>query len=188
MNGHPDPAQLLEWWHRDTDDITTQSLDAHLIHCGPCGEVLEALLALGEGVRRTLRDGEVAAVLGSGFVDRLRAQGLRVHELSLPHNGSALCMVGPEDQLLLARLAAPLQGVRRLDLVAESSFAPGMPQRLPDVPFDARRGEVLFAPGMAHVRRQPAHAMVVRLLAVAREGERLVGRYTLRHRLWMEPA
>jgi hypothetical protein len=186
MNGHPDPALLLDWWHHDTDDAVTQALDAHLVRCGPCGEALDTLLALGEGVRRALRDGEVAAVLSAGFVERLRAQGLRMHELRLQHNGSALCMVSPDDQLLLARLAAPLRGVKRLDLVIESSYAPGLPQRLQDVPFDARRGELLFAPGMAQVRRQPAHAVLMRLLAVVQGSDRLVGRYTLRHRPWME--
>jgi hypothetical protein len=186
MTGHPDRALLLDWWQHDTDEATTDAVDAHLMRCAACGEALDRLLALEEGVRQALRAGEVAAVFNAGFVERLRAQGLRLHEVRLPHNGSAQCMVAPEDQLLLARLAAPLHGVQRLDLEAAPSFAPDAPQRLQDVPFDARGGELLFVPPLAVARRRPAHALLLRLLAVAPEGERLIGRYTLRHRPWME--
>jgi hypothetical protein len=185
---HPDPALLLDWWLHDTDDATTDAVDAHLMRCEPCGAALDTLLGLSEGVRRAWRAGEVAAVLDAGFVEHLRAQGLRMHEVKLAHNGNAQCMVSPEDELLLARLAAPLQGVQRLDLVAEFSFAPGVPQRLHDVPFDATAGELLFAPGLSPLRSHPAHAMVLRLLAVTpNSGERLLGRYSLRHQPWLEP-
>lgn len=187
-SAHLGDAQLLDWWLHDTDAATTEAVDAHLMRCAACNQRLDAMLALGKGVRQALRDGAVAAVLNGAFVARLRSQGLRVHEVHLPHNASVQCRPAPGDHLLLARLAAPLRGVRRLDLEAESSCAPGRPQRLRDVPFDAAAGELLFAPDLAALRRRPSQAVVLRLLAVdGKRADRLIGRYALRHLPWLEP-
>lgn len=51
------------------------------------------------------------------------------------------------------------------------------------MPFDAAAGEVLFAAKLSEVRGQPAHELVVRLLAVDDAGEREIGRYTFHHQV-----
>jgi hypothetical protein len=96
--------------------------------------------------------------------------------------GGVQCTVGPEDDVVLTRLLADLRGVGRLDLVL--TIDDGVEHRLPDLPFDASAGEVLFAPSADVLRAQPAHVQRLRLLAIGPEGERLLGQYTFDHTPW----
>jgi hypothetical protein len=50
-----------------------------------------------------------------------------------------------------------------------------------DVPFDARSGEVVGAPNLAHLRAIPSHWRRFRLLAIDDGGERVIGDYTSNH-------
>ena len=177
-------ATLLDYWLRDTDDATTERVDAHLMQCDACGELLDGLVALGAGVRGAFRAGSVRAFAGAGFLRQLDAQGVRIREYRLPHNGSVNCTVAPEDELLVTRLDAPLQGVQRLDAIVRVSTEPGAQHRLEDLPFDAASGEVLFFSSLAQVRQLPAHTMELTLVAVADGGARELGRYAFHHSPW----
>ena len=186
MKNHPSIDMLLDYWLHDSDSATTDAVDEHLMQCDACGQVLDGLMALGDGVRAAFRAGAVSAVTSDAFVQRLAAQGLQVREYRLPHNGSVNCAVAPGDELLVAHLEAPLQGVARLDALAQLSTEPDAQHRLQDIPFDPQAGEVLYIPKLAEVRHLPAHTMQVTLLAVESGGTREVGRYTFRHRPWPE--
>jgi len=175
---------LLDYWLHDSDAASADAVDEHLMRCDACGERLDELIALGEGVREALRAGAVAMVTSGAFVQRLAGLGLRVREYRLPPNGSVNCSVAPEDELLVSRLAAPLQGVQRLDARAQLSIEPGVQHDLHDVPFDVQAGEVVVVSKLAAVRRLPAHTLQVTLLAVEAGGTREVGRYTFNHRPW----
>ena len=178
---HPDRDTLIDYWLGDTDAVRTEAIDEHLMHCDACGTLLDEWVALARGVRDAFSHGAVASVLSGAFVERLKAAGRRVREYRVPHNGSVCCSVAADDDLLVSRVAAPLAGVSRVDALFTLSFAPGHEARLSDIPFDPAAGEVLFAPKLAEVRRQPDHDMVVRLLAVDDAGERELGRYTFHH-------
>lgn len=182
--GHLPIDVLLAYWLHETDPATTDRVDEHLMRCDGCGEALDELIALGEGVRAAFRAGAVSAATGGDFVQRLAQRGLRVREYRLAHNGSVDCTVAPDDDLLVSRLQAPLQGVARLDALAELSIEPGVQRRQEDIPFDAQAGEVLIVPKIAEIRQLPAHTMRVTLLAVDAAGTRELGRYTFRHRPW----
>ena len=185
--GHLGVDTLLAWWLRETDEATTGAVDEHLMGCDACGEALDGLIALGEGVRAAFEAGLVGAVTTAAFVDRLVGQGLRVREYRLSHNGGVDCTVAPDDELLVAHLAVPsLAAVERLDAILELSLEPGVEHRLEDVPFDARATEVLYLPRLASVRAAPAHVHVVRLLAVSGGTSAELGRYEFRHRPWVE--
>lgn len=181
---HPSIATLLDYWLHDSDAATTDAVDEHLMQCDACGQVLDGLVALGDGVRAAFRAGAVATVTGGDLVRRLAAQGLRVREYRLPHNGSVHCTVAPEDELLVSRLVAPLQGVERLDMLARSSIEPGVQHRLHDIPFDPQVGEVLYVSKLTEVKQLPAHTLTLTLLAVGSGGTREVGRYAFVHRPW----
>lgn len=176
--------RLLDYWLGDADAPATDAMDEHLMHCDACGAALDELIGLGAGVREAFRGGAVSAVLTGPFVERLAAQGVRVREYRLARNGSVNCTVAPDDDLLVTRLEAPLQGVLRLDVLAQLSFAPGMQQRFEDIPFDPQAGEVLYVTRIADVRRMPAHEMQVTLLAVEAGSARELGHYTFHHRPW----
>jgi len=183
-SSHPSIDTLLDYWLHDSDAATTDAVDEHLMQCDACGQVLDGLIALGDGVRAAFRAGAVAAVTSGAFVQRLAAQGLQVREYRLPHNGSVNCTVAPEDDLLVAHLEAPLQGIERLDALAQLSIEPGVQHRLQDIPFDAQAGEVLYVSKLAEVKQLPAHTAQITLLAVDSGGTREVGQYTFHHRPW----
>lgn len=181
---HLSPEALLDYWLHDSDAAATDAADAHLMQCEACGAALDELIALGDAVRSVFRAGAVSAVTSGAFVKRLATQGLRVREYRLPHYGSVNCTVAPDDELLVARLEAPLQGVQRLDARAQLSIEPGVAHTLHDVPFDAQAGELVYAPRLAELRQLPAHTTVITLLAIEPDGPRELGRYTFRHRPW----
>lgn len=175
---------LLDYWLHEGDPAAADAVDEHLMECDTCGELLDELVALGDGVRAAVRAGEVSAVMSPGFVQRLAWQGVRVREYRLPLDGSVNCTVAPDDELLVAHLEAPLEGVQRLDAVVRSSLEPGVEHRLEDVPFDPRSGEVLYVPKIAAAKQMPGHTLEVTLLAVEPASAREIGRYTFRHRPW----
>lgn len=182
--GHLSISTLLDYWLHDSDATATDAVDEHLMQCDACGQALDGLLALGEGVQVAFRAGAVAAATSAVFVQRLAAQGWRVRAYRLPHNGSVNCTVAPEDELLVSYLEAPLQGVSRLDVLVQLSTEPELQHRLHDIPFDAQAGEVLYVPKLAEIRQLPAHTQALTLLAVEPGGTHEVGRYTFRHRPW----
>jgi len=178
---HPPWDALVDYWLGDADADATAAIDEHLLHCDACGAAFDEVVALARGVRDAFAHGAVPAVLTAAFVERLKGAGRRIREYRVPRNGSVVCSVAPDDDLLVSRLQAPLQGVTRLDAVLTLSFEPGRERRWHDVPFDAAAGEVVYAPPLAQVRQQPTHDHVVRLLAVDAGGEREIGHYTFHH-------
>jgi hypothetical protein len=177
---HPGFDELLDYWFGDTDEAATEAIDAHLFGCDACGMQLDRIAALAQGVRAAFAAGSLGVVVSPRFVDRLAERGLRVREYRVPLNGSVNCRVAREDDVLVSRLQAPLQGVQRLDVAADVTPGGGT-EWLRDIPFDAASGEVVLLARLAEVRNMPAHELRVRLLSVGDAGAREIGRFTFRH-------
>ena len=158
--GHVPIETLLAWWLHETDAAETDVVDEHLLRCDACGETLDALLALADGVRAAFKAGLVGAIASAEFVAKVATRGHRVREYRLPWNGG-------------------------VDAVLEFSYAPGVRHRIEDVPFDAGAGEVIYLPKIAEVKRAPAHTHTVTLIATRDGAERSLGTYTFRHRPWL---
>jgi len=173
-------ATLLEYWFGELDEGREAQLDEHLLGCGHCSASLQSLVDLAAAVRAAVRAGAVHTVVTDAFVQRLAAQGLRLREYRVPHNGSVHCTVAPDDDLLISRLAAPLAGVERLDVEQLDGEGTAF-ERLRDVPFDATAGEVVLTYRMERLRALPASTLKTRLLAMTPSGERLVGEYAFHH-------
>ena len=174
--------RLVDYWFGEVSEADTVAIDEHLMHCDSCGAQVDAMALLARGTRDAFAAGEVAAVVSADFVERLVASDVRVREYRVGPGGSVHCTVAPEDEVLISRLEAPLRGVRRLDLVAETPE--GITERFADVPFDAASGELLLASRVARVRPLPAHDFRLRLLAVADVGSREIAEYHFHHRPW----
>jgi len=181
---HPSIEALLDYWLDDSDAAAIEAIDDHLMQCEPCGQALDDLVALGEGVRAAFRSGAVSAMASDAFLKRVVGRGVQVREYRLARNGSVNCTVAPEDELLVAHLETPLLGVERLDAVVTLSFEPDVQHRLQDVPFDPLAGEVLWLPKFDLVRNAPAHTAEVTLLSVDAGGAHELGRYTFHHQPW----
>lgn len=176
-------ATLAEYWLDELDTAREAELDEHLLGCGHCSAELQRLADLGHGIRTLVGSGAVRAVVTDEFVKRLAATGRTLREYRVARNGSVNCTLAPDDDVLVARLQAPLTGFDRLDL--ELPSAGGSERvRLTDIPFDPAAGEVIFTPDVPSIRALPAIRYSVRLLAVAREGERVLGEYTFNHTPW----
>lgn len=182
---HLSTDALLDYWLGDSDSAATEAADEHLMQCDVCGQVLDELLALGQGIRGAWRAGLVGGAFSAAFVQRLAGQGLRLREYCVAPGGSVNCTVAPGDEMLVSHLALPsLQGVQRIDLHVEDSLDPGVRHQLHDIAFDAQAGEVLFVVKVAELRTRPAHTMQATLLAVDGAGARELGRYVFNHRPW----
>jgi hypothetical protein len=179
-------ASLLEYWLGEMDAAREIQIDEHLLGCGRCSANLQSVIEIGGGIRAAVRAGGFHGVLSNAFLKRLAAHGLRLREYRVAPNRSVNCTVAPDDDLLVARLEAPLAGIERLDL--EHLSPDGEVERLRDLPFDVAAGEVVIAPAIERIRALPASITRMRLLAVAPSGERLVGEYTFHHTPWPAPA
>ena len=173
---------LLDWWADELLAPERARLEEHLLSCEACSVRAEAASRLVQGVRDLVRRGDLPAVVLPSVVELLRGEGRRIREYRVAPGRGVHCTVGPDDDLVLARLSADLQHVARLDLV--SRLDEGPEHRLRDIPFDRSTGEVIFAPSADVLRSLPAHVQRLRLLAVGPEGDRLLGEYTFDHTPW----
>jgi hypothetical protein len=182
---HLSTEALLDYWLGDSDGAATEVTDEHLMRCDACGQALDELLALGQGIRDAWRAGKVGGAFSAAFVQRLAAQGLQLREYRVAPGGSVNCTVAPGDEMLVSHLALPpLQGVQRIDLHVEDSLDPGVRHELHDIAFDPQAGEVIFVVKVADFRARPAHTMQATLLAVDGASARELGRYLFNHRPW----
>jgi len=172
-------APLLEYWLGELDEAAEARIDEHLLGCSECSERVAEFVALADGVRAAFKQGAVRAFVSDAFVSRLAEHGVRVREYRVPCNGSVNCSVAPEDEVLVARLEAPLAGVNRLDVISYPAGTPAEVFR--DVPFDAAASEVVITPQIARIRALPSHQHRYRLVAVDEAGERVIGDYTFNH-------
>ena len=168
-------GKLVDYWFGALPAAEAEAFEEHLFGCAECTGKLESLAALGAAVRDAWRAGVVRAVISPALLAAMKREGLRLREYPLSPGGSVHCTIAPEDDFVVSRLAAPLQGVQRLDLVTPAG-------RLEDVPFDAAAGEVLVVPAPAPLRRAGAHTEKFRLVAMGEAGERVLGEYTFVHR------
>jgi len=173
---------LLDWWTGELPAAEGRRVEEHLLSCGECSARAGAVHEMTEGIGQLVREGGLGIALLPAVVERLRREGRRIREYRVTPGGGVQCTVGPEDDMVLARLVADLRNVSRLDLVFRVNEGPE--QRLPDLAFDPAAGEVMFAPPADVLRAQPAHVERFRLLAVGPQGESLLGEYTFDHRPW----
>jgi len=173
-------AQLLEYWldgvAADAEDV----LEEHVFACDRCARRLEEIVGLADAVRQIVRSGGTVAVLTRAFVERLRQDGVRVREYRVEPGEGVNCTITPEDDLVVSRLRAPLEGVARLDVVVHDPGERG-PVRLQDVPFDPGAAEIFVAPLAASLRRLGTVVQRMELIAVDDSRERQLGVYTFNH-------
>jgi Putative zinc-finger len=174
--------RVLGWWSGELDAAEARRVERHLLSCGSCSARAELLPAVAEGVRGLVRGGRLPAVLSPIVVERLQLEGRRIREYRVAPGGGVRCTVGPEDDVVLARLAADFSGVTRVDLVRGTGDAPE--QRYADLPFDPAAAELIFAPPTDMLRAMPAVVERMRLVSVEPQGERLLGEYTFDHSPW----
>jgi anti-sigma factor RsiW len=167
-------ATLIDYWFGELPPDRESAFEEHLFGCAECTAKLEELAALGESVRAAWRSGAVRAVIPGTLLDAMKKAGLRLREYRVAPGESVNCTIAEDDDFVISRFAAPLAGVRRVDLVTSVGH-------FEDVPFDAATGEVLSCPAPAQLKRAGAFTYRARLVAVEDAGERVLGEYTFVH-------
>jgi hypothetical protein len=171
---------LLAYWLGELDTDSAENIEEHYLGCAVCSRRLEQLASLARGVRALAGSSGVNMVITEPFVRRLAEQGLHVREYRVPRNGSVNCTVSADDDVVVARLEAPLDAVARLDLVTLGSDGEAMLWQ-EDIPFIAASGGVVVSTRIDVLRALPATTLRLRLLAVDANGERALGEYTFNH-------
>jgi len=171
---------LLAYWLGELDAENESRTEEHVLGCTTCSERLAELVALANGTKALVASGAVNAIVTDAFARGLTARGVRVREYRVQQDGSVNCTVAPEDEVVLARLEAPLGGIKRLDLVEIDPAGSGE-VRHEDIPFSTAGDGVVMAQNIGWLRSLPASTVRVRLLAVDESGERVVGDYTFNH-------
>jgi hypothetical protein len=173
---------LFDWWSGELGPAEARRVERHLLSCGSCSGRGQLLAAVAQGVRGLVREGRLPAVVSPIVVERLRQEGRKIREYRVAPGGGVQCTVGPDDEVVLARLGADFAGVTRIDLVRRTGDAPE--ERYSDLPFDAAAPELIFAPPTDVLRSMPAVVERMRLYAVEPGGDRLLGEYTFDHTPW----
>jgi hypothetical protein len=176
---------LLAYWLGELDESAEVQLDEHLLGCSMCTGQLQSLVDLGQGICRLVQHGRLRSVVADALPKQLAEAGFRVREYQVPRNGSVHCTIAPDDDVVIARLQAPLADVRRLDLLFVYPEGQGQ-ERVEQVPFNAAAGEVLVMPGNDMLRSLPSCTMRMQLFAADQDTDRLIGEYTFHHTPWKE--
>lgn len=169
---------LLAYWLGELESDIEAQTEAHYLGCPICSQRLAQLTVLGREVRELTRLSGVEFVISDPFARRLKADGMNVREYRVPANGSVNCTVTADDDFVVARLEAPLEGVTRVDMVYLDSDG-NSELRKEDIPFAA--DGVLFATRIEALRSLPEITLRLRLLAVDTDTERTLGEYTFNH-------
>lgn len=148
--------------------------------CDECSHALARLVAMVDAIRDVARAGEIRAVVSPAFVERVRLEGLRLREYRLVPGGSVECSIGPDDDVVLAHLAADVGDAARVDLVWIDADG-NEQERLPDVPVHAAMHDVVWVQRASDLRALPKTTARARLVAVDDAGERVLAEYTFDH-------
>lgn len=175
-----DFPQLIAYWFGELPEAQQSQIEEHVFGCEHCTQRLQFLAEVGSGVQAIVGQGAIGFLVTQPFIDRLRAQGMRIREYAMGPGGSVNCTITPQDDFVISRLKAPLTDVTRLDVEIQTGDAPT--ERRKDILFDATAGEVVSVPPAVMIRAIAAPTtMRMRLLAVDDAGERVIGEYHFNH-------
>jgi hypothetical protein len=175
-----DPGVLADYWLAELPEAEERALEEHLFSCEDCTRQLQSMVQLGQGIRTLAEQGNLPLIVAQDFLDRLTRQGFRTREYSVSAGGRVECTVTPQDDFLIGRMAANLRDVERLDLaMCEPSGKERL--RLRDIPFRADSTEVILNYPVGPARRSGPDLLVMKLLAVTGQDERMLGEYTFNH-------
>jgi hypothetical protein len=176
---HP-TSDLLAYWLDELDEASAAAVEEHLFRCDGCGARLRELIQLGGAVRKALLNGRFATVVTPSFIRRMQSAGVRVREYHLEPGGSVNCTLAPEDDFVISHLRAQVDDVRQIDLVIDDGHG-GSAHRCQHIAFNAATGEVTVIPPVALLRSLGHDRQRMRLMAVDKSSERLLGEYTFNH-------
>jgi hypothetical protein len=176
-----DVTALVDYWLGALEGSNEDAVEEHLFACDKCGERLRELIALAEAVRELARSGSLRMIVSEAFLKIAGKDGLRIRQYTSAPGGTVECTVTAEDDILIARLAANLTDIRRLDLCICNNA--GIEQlRLRDIPFHTGAHSVICQESMTFAKAAPTDRLIYRLVNVDETGsDHPLGEYTFNH-------
>lgn len=153
---------------------TELAVEEHVVSCGACAAIYEAMVRIGPAIAELVRAGAVVVPATPALIARLEVEGLVSRRYLLAPGATVPCTIGAGDVYALTTLEADLTGVARVDVVRGT-------RRYADVPFDRAAGRIHLLVASELLRSLPTGAIPVRAIAVEPGGERTLGEYTLDH-------
>lgn len=173
---HPlDSWTLVAYWANDLDLVEAEAIEDHVMGCEHCAHASAQIAAITESLR-----GLPPPVLSHAQVDRLREQGVRIHDNPIAPGEVSTGRVTPELDILLHRLgglALPDGSRVTLRIAVEIGDIPLF--AIDEVPFDAGTGELLIACHRHLAALPPDVTLTVDVHHPAGHTQR--NRYTVRH-------
>ena len=173
------PQDLFEYWLGELDEERSLRVEEHVFACAACTQRLAAIVDLGAAIRAELLRGAFSFVTSAPFIRRIKEAGWQVREYDLPAGGSVACTVTRDDDFVVSYLRAPLQDVRRLDVLIDDTTSGK--HRANDVAFDPEAGTLASVTSTAYLKTLGHSQQRVRLVAVDGVEERVIADYTFNH-------
>lgn len=168
----------FDWWEADLDPEEARRLEEHLFTCDACEEEAQAARRLIDGIRGAVHHRPPGGGASRAQMDALERDRRVVRRFTLPWNGAVHCSVGADDDLVVLELQGDFRGVERVDSVLAHEGR--RLERREDLPV-VRGSAVLWGKTGEELRSFPGATFEVILLAVERDGEREIARYTVDH-------
>lgn len=171
----PRIEDLAAWTLGETPAEGLEALEDHLFACDACGRRTTKIETLIRRLSSTL-----PSVLTPDRRQRVEASVTPLPVTPVSPGERATLQLGGPAQIGFWVMRAALGGVERLD--CELHTPDGSPlATIPDVPFDAERGEVVLCCQTHYKALGYPDDMVARVVSVEPAGRRALGEYHLHH-------
>jgi len=177
---------LVDYWSGDLAEGLLARTEEQLFTCAACGQTLEAVIGLSQGIALWGRQGRASGSSSEAVLERLARDNLQVRRYHLEPGQTVHCTVAPEDDVVTAEFSADLSRASRVDVVVRHNLDDGVRRnRLEDLSVEHGRTVRWTLPAAA-LRPLPAHRLDVTLIAVEPSGEQVVAEYHLQHSPWRQ--
>ena len=173
-------AVLADYWLGMLSEAEEEGLEEHLFACDDCNVRLSEMIVLGEELRKLAHEGSLRMMVSETFLKRAAAKGMTVRQYAPPRGGKVDCTVALEDDLLIGRLATDFSESKIIDLAICDGQGIEM-IRMTDIPFRPGEKALLLQESITRAKAAPSEVMIIRLVAIDNENERLVGEFTFNH-------
>jgi len=174
-----DLATLADYAAGELPEAEATALEAHLFTCADCGARAASLDALLLGIGRVARDADVEGFVTEAVLNRLARDGVRMRTYALSPGDVVPCAVWDDDELMVLRLRADLEGVEEVTVTQRAN---GEEMQRATTPVAAgTQGELIHVTPASVIRQFPVAEFEVVLSAREGQAERALGRYTLVH-------
>ena len=174
MSRHPSEEELAAYWAEDLDASDEAEIEEHVFDCPSCAALWERFAGLTHALGQA-----IPPVVTAAQLERLQRAGLRTRIDPVPA-GAFRGQFSADLDLLVFALAAPLEGVARVDLEVAEEDGSGA-YLVESVPFDPGAGRVLLA-CQRHYRDHHAGPTIrFRLVGVDQSGRTELGTYSIEH-------